>query len=128
MLPPFIFGNSGYIISQRSGSNLWNDHHEPPTAYPHWPEAVILLFACLLSTMNQLRYVMITTIVYLHWPQIKGTANTNRSVYFYNFDHKRKQFAFHISLNRTLALTIGPEISTLLGRTERALVKNSIQL
>ena len=40
----------------------------------------------------------------------------------------RKHFAFHISLNRTLALTIGPEISTLLGRTERALVKNSIQL
>ena len=26
-------------------------------------------------TMNQLRYVKITTIVYLYWPQIKGTAN-----------------------------------------------------
>ena len=48
--------------------------------------------------------------------------------FFYNFDHDRKHVAFCISLNRTLAPTIGPEISTLLGRTERALVKTSIQL
>ena len=36
---PSIIDNSGYIISARSGSNLRNDHYEPPTAYPHWPEA-----------------------------------------------------------------------------------------